>query len=137
MVREVLRPPHGYAYYYESSLPHSELRLLYRLLVDRRPATVMIAAGNQKGLLSKLAETALPSMKLIDRGIADMLIVHGMADISSDASEAAVIYLNDARHPMLSKASASLVRGHIYRNPTRALIIRDDRLPAQIFEIKF
>lgn len=137
MVREVLRPPHGYAFYAEKGIMHPELRLIYRILVDRRPSTVMIAAGSQKGLLSKLVETALPSVTLIDGGTPDMLIVHGMADVSPEAVNAAVIYLNDSGHPLLAKASASLVRGHIYRNPGRTLIIRDNRLPAQIFEIKF
>lgn len=137
MVREVLRPPRGYAYYDESRLPHAELRLLYRILADMRPAAVTIAAGSQAALLHDFVKAALPSARITDTGTPDMLIVHGLADVSADEARARIIYFNDSGHPLLAKASASLARGHIYRNPTRALIIRDDRLPAQIFEIKF
>lgn len=137
MVREVLRPPRGYAYYAAAQLPHAELRLLYRILVYLRPATVALAAGEQTALLERLVKYALPSARIIAAGTPDMLIVHGMAAVTPEAARATAIYLNDARHAMLAEAAAGLDRGHIYRNSARALIIRNPKLPAQIFEVKF
>ncbi|MDE6333696.1 MAG: hypothetical protein K2L77_03515 [Muribaculaceae bacterium] len=137
MVREVLRPPHGYAYYAEYSLPHAELRLLYRLLMDLRPLTVAVAAGAQADMLRQLVRLALPTACITDSGTPDMLIVHGNADVWPEAAGAGIVYLNNAGHPLLAEAAARLDRGHIYRNPSRALIVRNTKLPAQIFEVKF
>jgi len=136
MVREVLCPPHGYAYYAESRLPHHELRLIYRILVDRRPATVAVCAGSQAESLASLVRLALPSARIVS-GEADMLIVHGLVAVPDAAAHARLIYLNDARHPLLRTSGVTLGRGHIYRNPVRALIIRHTALPAQIFDIRF
>ena len=137
MVREVLRPPRGYAYYAADRLPHAELRLLYRILVDLRPAIVGIAAGEQKLLLQRLVEMALPETRITDSGTPDMMIVHGQTAVATDAAGADIIYFNDTRHPLLAEIAVTLERGHIYRNPTRALVVRDVRLPAQVFDIRF
>lgn len=134
MVREVLCPPRGYAYYAESQLRHAELRLLFRILVALRPATVAVFAGAQQAALEHLVSLALPSAVIHD-GAADMLIVHGLAEVPSGAADARVIYLNDSRHPLLR--TCTLPHGHIYRNPMRALIVRRQGLPAQTFDIRF
>lgn len=137
MVREVLRPPNSYAYYAENDLPHAELRLLYRLLVDLKPETVTIAAESMAGHLQRLVSMAVPSARITDCGTPDMLIVYGYAPVRHEAAEARMIYLNNAGHPLLAKAAAGLDRGHIYRNAVRAIIIRNPKLPAQVFEVKF
>ena len=134
MVRDVLRPPRAYGYYAYSALPSAELRLIYRILVELRPPTVCVCAeGVRRRALEQLVTLALPSARVAPHG--DMLIVDGRAAVEDTDVDFA--YFNDSAHPALERITEAMERGHVYRNPRRALAVRIPRLPKQVFEVRF
>lgn len=134
MVREVLRPPRSYGYYAYSALQSAELRLLYRILVELRPATVCVCAeGVRRRALEQLVALALPSARVGRDG--DMLIVDRQAAVGN--TDVKFAYFNNPAHPALERIIGAMTRGHVYRNPSRALAVCTPRLPMQVFEVKF
>lgn len=148
MVRETLCPPALYAYYiydelpalrkhYPTPLANHDLRLIFRVAVRMRPSSVTIAAQSP-AILEHLIRLAVPGAKIKRTG-GEMLICEGMctpegADALSGLKTAV---FTDSGNPALQQIWDGVARGHLYCNPTRAVLIVSDDVPRQKFDIRF
>lgn len=146
LVREVLYTSPSYGYYaydeiaasrkaYPSMLSDRELCLIYRLLVDLRPQSVSIAPSASEAMLRHLVGLALPGAEIRPEG--EMLICDGLQHIARDCPRLRYAYFTEPGHPALAAMWEGARRGHLYRNPARALMVLNEKLPKQEFEVKF
>ncbi len=147
MVREVLRPSHDTGYYvykeiagkrrhHPTLISTAEAELIYRILVDLRPATVAICADTSTEFIAYIVRSALPHSAIVSSNKAEMLICCGMAAVEQAVSPK-IAYFTDSKNPYLTLLWNSSTCGQLYRNPTRALIIRNPAVTKQNIEIKF
>lgn len=146
MVREVLRPSHDTAYYAYDDLARArrhhpamisarETELLYRILIDLRPATVAIASDESAELIKYIVSLALPHSSIAYSGNAEMLICCGKASPASVSAK--IAYFTDSKNPLLADMWQTSESCQLYRNPTRALLINNPSIAKQRFDIKF
>lgn len=146
MVREVLNPPRGYAYYaygdivreisrLKAPVRPSEALLVFRAVLALSPATVALKCYDERvrRLLAAVVRKADPSATLADDG--EMLLCMGLADTGDSLPRHA--YFSDSRHPSLARIADMMTYGHVYRNRHRALVAGMPHLPRQIFDISF
>lgn len=149
MVREVLCPSDAYGYYVYDSLPQMvkryrptlsvhDLKLIYRLLHELRPASVTIMSRQSAQILHQLVHAAVPTAKITPSG-GEMLICE---DFPAPGNCGALSGLKtaiftDSSNPLVNELWHSIGRGHLYRNPSRAIILATDAVARQEFEIRF
>lgn len=149
LVREVLRLDPSYGFYAYADISRAshwrpslisipELEMIYRLLVDFRPASVAIYADESRSILEAVVSLALPSAKIVADG-GEFAIVEGKYQADSLLGEPCPkqVYFTYSKNPLLEQLWARAERGHLFRNPSRALLQLDDRLPRECFEIRF
>lgn len=149
MVREVLRLPDACGYYAYAGIARERVRLraplslsdsflIYRLAVDFAPSEVVVAArGPLERLLRYIAAEAAPRATVTHRPEAP------------DDSGRMVIAFDRPAFPYPAGADAycacgglslvpdELPAGHIYRNPSRAVVAARPHLPFQVFDVRF
>lgn len=149
MVREVLCPSGAYGYYVYDSLPVlvkrcrptlavHDLTLIYRLLHHLRPASVTIISRNSAQILRRLAKVAVPSAKITPSG-GEMLICEDFpgADGCEALSGFKTAFFADSSNPVVAQVWNRVERGHLYRNPARAIVLVSDAVARQEFDIRF
>lgn len=143
-VCEVLNPSRAYGFYaYEEleamrrrlrvrSISRRRLRMLFRVVLELRPATVCIVANEPLAdLLRFVVAKAAPAAQVVDH-CADLLIC-ASAQVCHDATHA--VFLDIANGAL--DAFAGRAYGHLYRNPDIAIYVGHRHLPRQTFEVKF
>lgn len=106
--------------------------MLFRVIVELRPATVAIVAEVETAaLLKRVVAMAAPKAEIVD-GRADLLICDSLR-VCPDADNA--IFLNPANGAI--DAFSARQYGHLYRNPDIAIYVGHNYLPRQTFEVKF
>lgn len=143
-VCEVLNPPRAYGFYaYEEldarlrqlrlrSISRRRLRMLFRVVVELRPATVSIVAdGPVAELLRFVVAKAAPTAQVVDDR-ADLLLCASQA-VCHDAVHA--VFIDSANGAL--DAFATRPYGHLYRNLDIAIYVGHKHLPRQTFEVKF
>ena len=147
IVREVLRPSDQVGYYaytdihnlcrrYAGAIPVSEAMLLYRILVELRPAKVAVAAGAKAEIIERIVALALPHSALSSAAEADLWIVDGNESLEPDAKDRSV-YFTHSSNPQLSRLWEKTPSGQLYINPTRALLVPQKHITKQSLAIKF
>lgn len=146
MVREVLRPSHDTGYYAYDDLARArrhhpalisarETELLYRILVDLRPASVGIASDEPTSLIEYIVRLALPHSAITDCCEAEMLICCGKT-IPTDVTPK-IAYFTDSKNPLIANLWQLSSNCQLYLNPSRALLISNPSIAKQRFDIKF
>ncbi len=147
MVREVLRPGNMYAFYayadiaaargkYPTLLSQNELELIYRILVHLQPKSVAISDGPSRKMLEHIVRLALPTATLRRKQRAEMAIYEGREGEACPGLPD-YAYFTDSSNPEFQALAHKTVHGHIYANPSRALIVLNPKLNAQTFQIRF
>ncbi len=139
LVREVIHPSRGYAYYAESALPrlHGPVHsaLLFRLAVYLHPSSVFITGSPQVvAVASEIIRAACPSVKFARFGAdkVDLLLCFGRVPVGSSWRHG---LFSDRRHPGLAAAAGARSRGHLLRSRRAALLVDAD-VPFQVTDIK-
>ena len=136
LVRDVLRPGSKYAFYaydklklrrWGGSMTVAEQELVYRLFVHFQPSeiTVYLPEGAD-GCLQKIAAIALPEARVRTVPAERLSVVTPEFE-----------YYPDPADPRLAQHWDALAQGHLFRNPHRALLVPNPKLPKQIFEVKY
>lgn len=114
------------------SISRRRLRMLFRVVVELRPATVSVVAAEPLAeLLRFVVAKAAPHAQVVE-GRADLLLC-ASAEVCHDATHAVFI---DTSNGALD-AFAGRPFGHLYRNPDIAIYVGHKHLPRQTFEVKF
>lgn len=151
LIREVLRPSPSYGYYGYNALrrlaghrySHTELCLLYRLLVDAHPTEIAIFGDCDGYPLSATARLALPHANISSEPHHPQFIIIGKhagakADgIIPDCIRPTHIYLADSKMPILAKWLDEASSGHAFISPHRVFIVNNPSLPKQTFTLFF
>lgn len=143
-VCEVLNPSRTYGFYaYEEleqrlrqlrvrTISRRRLSMLFRVVVELRPATVSIVAdGNMAELLRFVVAKASPRAEVVDDR-ADLLLCASTA-VCHDATHAVFFDISNGA----LDAFAGRAYGHLYRNPDIVIYVGHKHLPRQTFEVKF
>ena len=141
LIREVLCPSSLYGYYAYGDIhaidihaiadavySASELRLLYRVLVDMRPRAVSVFAPEQVERVAKLASVQISHQS-------DFAIVGKNYLLELPKSE--FYFFFDSQSPQIHKIVSQMTEGHVFKSPCHCLILRRRNLPLQIFELNF
>lgn len=147
LVTEVLYNGGAYGYYayelisasrkaYPTLLSDRELYLVYRILVELRPATVGVCQSPSAPMLRHIVRLALPEAEIAEND-AEMTICDRLSHVDRDNSHLKYAYFTNPAHPALAAIWEKATRGHLYRNPARALVVLSEKLPKQEFEVKF
>lgn len=139
LVREVLCPSETYGYYAYGALgrlastpeQYSQLSLLYRILVDLRPATVAIS--KPEPILATVVASALPAADINGDDSPDMAILTSGEMLGGDLPEA--VFFCDGTSQLVDIYASTLTGGHVFRGPHSALIVRRADLPLQTFHL--
>lgn len=149
MVREVLRLPDTCGYYAYADIARERVRLraplrladaflIYRLAVEFAPRDVVVAArGPLERLLRDIASMAAPEAEVSHRprrgaGAGTMVIAFDRPDFPYPAGADAYCACGG-----LALVPGELPAGHVYRNPSRAVVAARPHLPFQVFDIRF
>lgn len=148
MVTEVLNPPRVYGYYIYDRIPsmrkthptllsNHDLQLIYRLVHELQPSSVSIYSESS-AILEILIKTAVPSAQIKPSG-GEMLICEAMChpeeETPSDGFKAA--FFSDSSNPAVERMWQRLGDCHFYRNPERAVLLKENGVPRQRFDIRF
>ncbi len=144
LVRDVLQTSRSYSYYaYEDidamlrrthcPLPRATAHLIFRLLIEFRPATISIASEQSAEALKFIVKAACPDAKIVSSD-EDFLICDGMVKASPAPLHA--VFTN-SQNPAAAATIAALQAGHIYKNPSITVIAALPHLPLQTFEVRF
>lgn len=71
-ITEVLCPPRKYGYYIYDVLKQKELRMLFRVVVSQRPATVSLPGADD--ILRRVIEAAMPSVRFTENADAELIV---------------------------------------------------------------
>lgn len=144
MICEILRPSKLYGYYAYADLErfanmentHSELCLIYRIMVDLHPGTV-ISIGSKS--VTETIKKALPACYVSERiqNSCDLAVV-GLkgVDLSVNCEWQSIFLYNEGiglADVFISKMTA----GHVFLSHKHCLILNRADLPFQIFSLNY
>lgn len=130
IVTEVLNPGRRYAYYLEETLPSRRLRLLYRVIAELRPASIVISAPeSERKVLESLCA-------LIPPGPGNPLLIFWHVQ-PTDIPAGHSAYFEIKAIPVASTLPTANGYGRLFINPRRALYAAIPDLRAQTINVRF
>lgn len=140
LIREVLCPSARYGFYAYRQLrkmahtaeEYRTLCLIYRLLIEFQPRNVLITCPDSTmqsvvGLAHGNSESSPQE--------ADFIIVNG-GEVPDGVNPAAVFFCRNCVG-LVNEYARQMAKGHIFRSRRHALVVLNENLPLQTFELNF